>query len=214
MKNKKIKIAIDIDDCICNTLDTDFTYGYYYAKRNNLFNEEIDYDNQYFFVPKTFNMDKNQELDFFQTEKQIIMDNMLMFPFAFAKDVINTLYTQCEITILSSREDIYWNNKTYQYAKKWLKKYSFKFNKLVVNCLNKGIFCKENNISLLIEDNFNHAQSVNDLGIKTILLKKSYNKNYANNLNKFALNWLHAFDIINNDYFSNTLQIKLKKQFL
>ncbi len=107
MKNKKIKIAIDIDDCICNTLDTDFTYGYYYAKRNNLFNEEIDYDNQYFFVPKTFNMDKNQELDFFQTEKQIIMDNMLMFPFAFAKDVINTLYTQCEITILSSREDIY-----------------------------------------------------------------------------------------------------------
>lgn len=214
MKNKKIKIAIDIDDCICNTLDTDFTYGYYYAKRNNLFNEEIDYDNQYFFVPKTFNMDKNQELDFFQTEKQIIMDNMLMFPFAFAKDVINTLYTQCEITILSSREDIYWNNKTYQYAKKWLKKYNFKYDKLVVNCLNKGIFCKENNISLLIEDNFNHAQSVNDLGIKTILLKKSYNKNYANNLNKFALNWLHVFDIINNDYFSNTLQIKLKKQFL
>lgn len=214
MKNKKIKIAIDIDDCICNTLDTDFTYGYYYAKRNNLFNEEIDYDNQYFFVPKTFNMDKNQELDFFQTEKQIIMDNMLMFPFAFAKDVINTLYTQCEITILSSREDIYWNNKTYQYAKKWLKKYNFKYDKLVVNCLNKGIFCKENNISLLIEDNFNHAQSVNDLGIKTILLKKSYNKNYANNLNKFAFNWLHVFDIINNDYFSNTLQIKLKKQFL
>lgn len=159
-------------------------------------------------------MDKNQELDFFQTEKQIIMDNMLMFPFAFAKDVINTLYTQCEITILSSREDIYWNNKTYQYAKKWLKKYNFKYDKLVVNCLNKGIFCKENNISLLIEDNFNHAQSVNDLGIKTILLKKSYNKNYANNLNKFALNWLHVFDIINNDYFSNTLQIKLKKQFL
>lgn len=214
MKNKKIKIAIDIDDCICNTLDTDFTYGYYYAKRNNLFNEEIDYDNQYFFVPKTFNMDKNQELDFFQTEKQIIMDNMLMFPFAFAKDVINTLYTQCEITILSSREDIYWNNKTYQYAKKWLKKYNFKYDKLVVNYLNKGIFCKENNISLLIEDNFNHAQSVNDLGIKTILLKKSYNKNYANNLNKFAINWLHAFDIINNDYFSNTLHIKLKKQFL
>lgn len=56
------------------------------------------------------------------------------------------------------------------------KKYSFKFDKLVVNCLNKGIFCKENNISLLIEDNFNHAQSVNDLGIKTILLKKVITK--------------------------------------
>lgn len=37
VNNKKFKIAIDIDDCMCNTVDIDFAYGYYYSKQNNIF---------------------------------------------------------------------------------------------------------------------------------------------------------------------------------
>lgn len=137
------------------------------------------------------------------------MKHTAMYPFSFVKEVINCLYKNCTIIILTSRENKYWNNNAYKYAKKWLKKYKIKFDKLFVQKLNKGECCKQNNIDILIEDNLNYVKSANELGIKTILLKKEYKKEYVNKNNNMALNWLHLFDLINETYFNNNLKIKI-----
>ena len=209
VNNKKLKIAIDIDDCMCNTVDIDFAYGYYYSKQNNIFQKAKIYDSTYYYVPTTFGFNDKQTYDFFVNEKKYIMKHTAMYPFSFVKEVINCLYKNCIIIILTSRENKYWNNNAYKYAKKWLKKYKIKFDKLFVQKLNKGEFCKQNNIDLLIEDNLNYVKSANELGIKTILLKKEYNKEYVNKNNNMALNWLHLFDLINETYFNNNLKIKI-----
>lgn len=103
-------------------------------------------------------MNDEQTLDFFVNEKKLITKNMLTYPFMFSKEVINTLYKHCQIIILSSREDKYWNNKTYIFAKKWLKKYKFKFDMIKVNCIDKAGFCKNNNIDIMIEDNLEYVK--------------------------------------------------------
>lgn len=206
MKNGKIKIAIDIDDCICNTVDADFSYGYYYAQEKGLLTEGKDYDNSYFEVTETFNIPKDKVDDFHISEKKFLMKNNNMFPFAFASSVINLLYQHCEIIFLTARNEKYFQYKALSYTKKWLKKFKFKYDKVVIS-QEKQKFCIENGIDLVIEDR--NAKLFNDVGIPTILMLKSYNRNYNNLLSTHAINFIHLFDIINKKYFNNELKLEL-----
>ena len=206
MKKGKIKIAVDIDDCICNTVDADFSYGYYYARENGLLAEGKDYDNSYFDVTQTFNIPEDRVDDFHIKEKRILMKRNNMFPSAFASSVINSLYQHCEIIFLTARVDKYFQHKTLSFTKKWLKKFGFKYDRVVIS-QDKQKFCVENDIDLVIEDR--NAKVFNDVGIPTILMLKSYNHGYNNLLSTHAINFIHLFDIINKKYFNNELELKL-----
>ena len=79
-------IGIDIDDCICNTLEMDFACAYFKYKKNNNLPDNIDRSN--YDVTMSFNMSDGD--DFYVAEKQYIMKNNSMYPKIFAKEVITS----------------------------------------------------------------------------------------------------------------------------
>ncbi len=81
----KIKIGIDVDDCICNTLEMDYACAHFIMKKNLPQN----IDKTHFDVTKTFSM-ANGDL-FYTKEKEYIMKHNSMYPKVFVKEVIQKL---------------------------------------------------------------------------------------------------------------------------
>ena len=156
------KIGIDIDDCVCNTLEMDLASGLYYAKIKNIkipdnADKTID-----FYIPKAFSFTKEQELDFFTKEKHFIMKHTAMYPKVFVKEVIEQLKKQnFTIYFITSRDNIFWKNNSYKFAKKWLKKYGIKYDKIYANISDKSSLCKKLNLDYMIEDNPDCVKKLN-----------------------------------------------------
>ena len=195
LMKKKIKIAVDVDDCICNTLEMDYACAYHMMK-NNLPNS---IDKTYYDVTKSFNMDDGDL--FYVKEKEYIIKHTSMYPKVFVKEVFDSLRKKgFEIIIITSRFNKYWKGKAELYLKKWLKKHNIKYDKIFADVYNKCEVCLKNGIDCLIEDNCENVRAVNSCGIKSILIKTSYNENYSNPLNVFAENWLDAYTILAKQY--------------
>lgn len=194
MKNY-IKIGIDVDDCVCNTLEMDYACAYHMMK-NNIPN---DIDKTFYDVTKTFKM-KDGEL-FYIKEKKYIMKHNSMYPKVFVKEVIKNLRKKgFKIIFITARYDKYWNGNAKLYLKKWLRKFNIQYDNIYVNVSNKGEFCIKNKIDCFIEDNCDNVKDVNKNGIKSILIATSYNKHYKHKLNSFAENWLDVYSILAKHY--------------
>lgn len=61
---------------------------------------------------------------------------------------------------------------------KCLKKYDIPFNKIIVSCNNKAVYCKENNIDILIDDSPYICRNAKKIGVDVILYNS--NKNLDN----------------------------------
>lgn len=194
MKNK-VKIGIDVDDCICNTLEMDYACAYFMMK-NNLPDEV---DKSYWDVTKSFAME-NGDI-FYMNEKAYIMKNNSMYPKVFVKEVVKKLRKKgFKIIIISARDDKFWNGNAKLYLKKWLKKFNIQFDEINVNVFNKGEYCINNEIDYLIEDNCDNVKYANKNGIKSILIKTSYNEHYEHKLNTFAESWIDVYSILAKHY--------------
>ncbi len=62
--------------------------------------------------------------------------------------------------------------------------------------MNKSEFCVNNKIDCLIEDNCDNVKIANKNGIKSILIKTSYNEHYRYKLNTFAETWLDVYSTL------------------
>lgn len=198
----KFTIAIDIDDCVCNTWEADLNWAYLYAGKNKLkFSAEklSMKDFRHCEVFKTFDFTSEQTDEFFTEEKAYLMKTTGMFPKYFAAEMINKLKKDGhKIVFLTSRNNAHWGNNAKKYAKKWLKKFKICFDDIVVYGGNKGELCKRENCQILIEDRCENAQAANDCKIKSILLLNEYNQEYKNELNFTATCWAEIYDHIKN----------------
>lgn len=192
---KKIIIGIDVDDCVCDTVEMDYACAYNKYKNLKQFPQNVD--KTYYDVTKTFNMTPEEAEVFYKTEKQYIMKNNSMYPRVFVKEVLNILKKQgVTIYFITAREGRFWNNKTKKFLVKWLKSFNIKFSKVFCNVLNKAEFCKNNNVDLLIEDRAEYVMPANKLGIPSILIKNTYNNTYNHELNHFAESWLEVYELV------------------
>ena len=190
MKNK-IKIGIDIDDCVCNTLEMDYACAYHMMK--NKLPDEID--KNFWDVTKTFAMEDGEF--FYVKEKEYIMKHNSMYPKVFVKEVIKNLRKKgFKIAFITARYDKFWNGKAKLYLKKWLRKFNIQYDEIYVNVSNKGEFCINNKIDCLIEDNCENVKLANKCGIRSVLIKTSYNEHYCHKLNTFAESWLDIYSIL------------------
>lgn len=191
-----MKIAIDVDDCISNTVEVDFAFCYLENKKINP-NDEKLYINNYHNAPTIFGFTPEQDDAFFEKERKICIEEDLIKPKVYASNVINRLYDDGnEIIILTSRSDKCWGNAEKE-TMNWLNKYKIKFSKCLANVSNKGKWCKDNNVDIMIDDNQKYLKQANDQNIKTITLYAVYNADYDNKLNQFASCWFEVYDKIN-----------------
>lgn len=190
-----MKIAIDVDDCISNTIEVDFAFSYRENKKMNPDDNKL-YVNNYHNAPTIFGFTPKQDDDFFAMERKICIDEDLIKPKVYSQNIINKLFDEGnEIVILTSRSDKCWGDAQKQTIA-WLTKYGFKFSKCLSNVSSKGIWCKENGVDLLIDDNPKYLKQANDEKIKTITFYACYNADYKNELNVFANCWFEVYDKI------------------
>lgn len=194
------KIGIDVDDCICNTLEMDFACAQYL--NNSLKKVDIkNVDETYYDVTKTFNMSENESDSFYKQEKDFIMKNNSMYPKVFVKEVISFLHKKgFQICFITSRLKKYWKGDSLKPLKKWLKKYHIFYDKIYANVESKDKLCKEIGINIMIEDRVDYVQKVNEMGINTILIRQKYNENYSHPLNNLAYSWLDVYKILGEKY--------------
>lgn len=187
-----MKIAIDVDDCISNTVEVDFATCWEYNQMlhpddNNL------YESNYHNAPTIFGFDKATDDAFYIQQRKLVVKENLIQPKVFAARVINQFIEDGhDVTILTSRGDLYWGNALLE-TEKWLKKHGIHYTRCVANSGSKGEYCKANKIDVMLEDNPKYAKQVNDEGIRTILLLANYNKDYKHPLNKFASCWPEVY---------------------
>ncbi len=196
-----MRIAIDVDDCISSTAEVDFATCWEYNKKLNPDDDKI-YVNDFHNAPTIFGLTKQQDDDFYIHQRKLCIKYDLIKPKIFADKIIEKLLQDGhDVTILTSRGDLYWGDALKE-TEKWLKKYSIPFTKCVANIGDKGKYCNENNIDIMIDDNLKYIRQCNLAGIQTITFNNNYNpkyydedlQNYENELNTFACCWSEVYE--------------------
>ena len=184
-----MKIAIDVDGTIANSSEYEIAHGWQFLKRKNTnFEMQLPANTNDAFL--TFNFSDQQGREFYKRHRGAVMKQELIYPKPYVKESFEKLLEMGhEIVILTLRSDANWNGDSKAETEKWLNRFDIPFSKCVANCAEKGQFCKENNIDLLIEDTPEKVKQANSLEIKTMLILADYNKDYSHKLNTFACCW-------------------------
>lgn len=179
-----MKIAIDIDDTLTNTKDNQIKLWkeYYNNNPKKGFSEELPKD------INEFNVDEYIGI-FWDTYRE-----ELSFKSSYKKDVsiiIDKLKEDGhELSIVTSRPDDRYENLKEKIANA-LKSNNIHIDTIHTNARDKGIYCKEHNFDLLIDDNIKQIQSAKNNGLKGILFNeiKDYKGLQTNN-------WKDLYNII------------------
>ena len=191
------KIGIDVDDCICNTLEMDYAYAYFKYKDKIKNIDKIEPN--HYDVTKLLNIENPD--NFFIQEKNYIMKHNSMYPKVFVKEVLEKLREKnFEVLIISSRKSKFWSGDAEKYLKIWLDKYEIPCDNVFCDVEDKTKILEKYGIDILVEDNPSYVENANNKGFETILLKSDYNKNYQNSLNKFAQSWIEIYKILGEKY--------------
>ena len=127
---KKLNIAIDIDNCLVEN----FKQAYDKACK----------DNEEFNINKLYYSDRYDE-------KFIRHEDFLLYPKKNAKEILGKLYCEgCRIYIITEHNGNK-NGGVIYHMLKWLTKYKFYPTHLVSNVIDKGSYCFEQNIDILID---------------------------------------------------------------
>lgn len=182
-----MKIGIDIDDTITDSYDL-ITRAYAFctnSKQEKFINNKFSY----YDLEEKFPNYKDFTIKAFS---RIIPYVKLKRD---AKYVIDKLHEMgYTIHIVTARNQTEYPDPygiTYEY----LKKNNIYFDKLNVSVADKGKFCKENNIDILIDDSVKNLDNASKHGIKTIIFNNVFNE-YATNFTRVN-SWMDVLNLFN-----------------
>lgn len=168
-----MRIGIDLDDTITNSSDVFVDY----AKKYNsemLITHEINTKklNQ----KLAFGWNSNNQKKFRKKYLKDILINTK--PNKDVVEVLDSIYKNSnEIFIITARNNNELNDME-AITKEWLKSYNIKYNKLIINCMDKAKTCAEEKINVFIDDNFEVCKMVYEkLKIPVFLYSTRYNLN-------------------------------------
>lgn len=176
-------LGIDIDDTLTNTKDKQIIIWKKYIKENptDKYTEEL---------PDNINSFNDEYISKFWDENRYELSFNTTFKENVSEILIKLHNEGYKICIITSRPD-----SKYKDLKNELNNW-FKNNKIYTDIIytdirNKGIFCKNNNIDILIDDSLHHIEEANNLNVKTIMFNdnKKY-KGYQVN------NWIDLYETI------------------
>lgn len=155
-----MRIGIDIDDTLANTRDLQQIYWQEFIKENPT--DEFSSD-----LPSNINSFGNDYIDkFWDTYR---------YDFAFktvgikgASEVIDKLKDKHEIWIMTSRPKHKYKNNLEELLKKWLNDNKLYCDEIRTTIYDKGLYMKENNVDLLVDDSYHHCESAIKNGKKAI----------------------------------------------
>lgn len=182
-----MKIGIDIDDTITDSYDL-ITKAYAFctnSKQEKFINNKLSYYDleNYFPNYKDFTIKAFEKI----IPHVKIKNN--------AKYVIDKLHEMgYSIEIVTARNQTEYKDP-YTLSYEYLKKNNIYFDSLNVNVSNKGKFCKENNIDILIDDSIKNLDDAANHGIKPIIFGNIFNENTTKYVR--VNSWLDILNLFN-----------------
>ena len=185
-----MRIGIDLDDTVADTNDKLIERALKFDKecvRGRGFKNKDAYTFMEMFYWTVMDVDNFlksiRKSDFYIT----------INPIPKAAEYVSKLYEEGnEIYFITRRKDCF---KGRHLTKKWLKKYGFKYHKLLLGSVKKGEICAENNINYFIDNEENNVIEATSKGVDSILKGTIYNKN-EKALNRIE-DWEDIYNYIN-----------------
>lgn len=161
-----MNIGIDIDDTITNTYNTLLTvismkYGLDYKEFIKM---NLNYDQVYNKFEDFYKYKK--DLHTFMAKAVTLKENVV--------EILKKLKEEGNNIILITARNYGEYDDPYKITTEYLEKNNVPYDKLFVNVLEKGDFCKKENIDIFIDDNIKHCSSVNNVGIRTVQFDTSF----------------------------------------
>lgn len=184
-----MKIAIDIDDTITNTYDVLIgEIAHYYNLDEDLIRglglSYYDFtDNKEMFPDYNDFAVNNFERILYNVP---LKENVL--------DTLNKLHEEGnELWFVTARNEREYHDP-YKFTEDFLIRNNVPFDKIVTSSKGKGQLCKENNISLLIDDSIRNCNNALENGVECLLFDNVFNKH--EDRFKRVDNWQEIYEII------------------
>lgn len=195
-------IGIDIDDTITNSSEIFIKYAKLYNHQKGI-NYKID--TSQLDQSKAFGWSEDNKIEFARMYLKRILEETK--PQKNVKLVIDRLKEKgYKIYFITARKDEEINNM-YDFTKKWLIKNNIKFDKLIVNSINKLNDCIINSIDIFIDDNYITCKNISEkLKIPVFMFSTNYNINYSKLKFYRVYNW--------NEIYTKIEEINDKKKLM
>lgn len=185
-----MRIGIDVDDTITNSYDSIMDL---IGKKYSINSEKLKEAGTTYYDIMADNINFPDYDKFCASNFESLLSNVPLKEGA--KEVINKLHEEGhQIVIISARNDKEYLNP-YMTTYMYLVKHDILFDKIFVNILNKGEFCKIKKIDLFIDDSVINCKSAVNSGIRTFLFDNTFNKKNIDL--KRVYNWNEIYDIVN-----------------
>jgi len=193
---KKCKIGIDIDNVLSDfneELLKEFLNHDKELRNTGIIDKNADY-----ITRGMFDWSKEEIDDFYYKNIERIAKNLNVIDKApeYIKKLKENGY---EIYIISGRNNGEYSDP-YKMTFDWLDKYKIEYDKLILtdayNSLEKAKVCRENGISIMIDDSVRILLEVEKAGITALVMDTPYNRD-VDNLNRVH-NWKEIYDFITN----------------
>ena len=183
-----MRIGIDIDDTMTDSYDliTTIYSDWCNIDKSQIINNKASY--RELLNRKLYPNYKEFTIEKFDT----IMPHVKLK--SHVKEVIDKLHKMgFTIEIVTARTILEYEDP-YAISYNYLKKNDIYFDKLNIGVYDKGIFCKEHNIDVLIDDSVDNLADAKKHGIKTILFNNIFNEN--NTEFTRANSWIDILNIL------------------
>lgn len=187
-----MKIGIDIDDTITNSSIIFIKYAIEYNKKYKI---EHKIDTTQLDQNKAFGWNKFHQKRFLKEYLSKIFDEVT--PNKNSVWAINNLKKQGnKIYFITARNEKEAKD-TYTITKKWLVKNRINYDELIINCFNKSDICKEKNVDIFIDDNFDNCLKVyNENKINVFMFNTNYNIKYNSDNIVRVFDWMDIYNKI------------------
>ena len=158
-----MKIAVDIDDTL-NTIER-AKYAGAYIRENNLPFHITDPDANAFV--RVADWEEDDVIKFIHAGGYRAFRDAL--PREGAREVLARWKDEGHTVLILTARLKSWFQDPYALSRDWLKKYGFPFEELVADVEEKGAYCREHAVDVLIDDNLTHLRSAREHGITPVL---------------------------------------------
>lgn len=185
-----MKIGIDIDDTVMNTIDVIeasalYFDKYFVANRGYQDITKYDFHDRFYWSSE----EKKSFFNYFRKNKLYLKARPKGDALYYLEKLYNEGYEIYFLTRRSKDEKL----DILSITKDDLTKKGFKYKDCYIGLSKKGEFCKDLGIDVFIDDSVMQIEDVNTYGIKTILVDNWYNKEYKG---LRAKNFQEIYDII------------------
>ena len=165
-----MNIGIDIDDTIAKSLEATDYYAKEYTEKilkRKFTMKRVDEYTQMWFLD-VYGWTLKEDEDFFGLYQYKILQNAK--PKEYVKEVIEKISKNNKIIIITARE-----HELKDITIKWFETNKILFDEIIFGQKDKVESVINNNIELFIDDNQNICKSVNEIGVKTLMMDSRTN---------------------------------------